>query len=336
MICLFCKLNELILADNAKNVNSKDLFMEHIEKLECLKKNLNSVLKGKEEVIELILIALLGGGNILLEDVPGVGKTSLAKALALSIDGDFNRIQFTPDLLPTDISGSLIFNPKTGDFNFRKGAIFTNILLADEINRASPRTQSALLEAMSEQQITVSGERHLLTAPFMVIATQNPVEYQGTYPLPEAQMDRFAMQLKIDYPDIKSELEMLISQKTANPLNELKAVIDCEDIRNMQEEVKEIEVETSVAKYMLEMITETRNDINLELGASPRASLTLYRHAQARAYLQKRSMVLPDDVKELAIPCLAHRLMLQTKSRHTGMTKAEVISNIINNIKVPV
>jgi MoxR-like ATPase len=307
-----------------------------MEKITSLRHSLAKVIKGKEEAIDLLITALLAGGHALLEDVPGVGKTTLAKSLTKSLNASFQRIQFTPDLLPSDITGSPIYNPNSGEFTFKKGPVFANILLADEINRASPRTQSALLEAMSENQVTVAGDKYSLQPPFLVIATQNPVEFHGTYPLPEAQLDRFAIQFKLDYPDIESELEMLQSQRTKNPLDDIQPVLTLEEIVNMQKLVQEIDIEESVARYLLEIVHQTRKDDRLKLGASPRASLMIMRCAQATAFINNRSYIIPDDIKSIAIPVLAHRIMLSNQSLHAGINKAEIINEIIDNTKIPI
>ena len=303
--------------------------------IEKLEQSLKTVIKGKDEVIELFLVALLANGHILLEDVPGVGKTTLAKSLAKSVDADFCRIQFTPDLLPSDVSGTQIFNPNSGELSFHEGPIFTNILLADEINRASPRTQSALLEAMSESQVTINGKHYDLAHPFLVIATQNPVEYHGTYPLPEAQLDRFSMQLHIDYPNEDAELELLRSQLSSSPLDELKPCLKLEDIISLHETVTQVELEESVTRYLLSIIRATREHNNLQLGASPRASLSFSRCCQALALMRGRHYVLPDDIQELAIPCLAHRIILGGNSRSTEEGKQEIIQEILNEIQPP-
>lgn len=305
---------------------------EYIKKLE---ENLNFVIKGKPEVIKLIIITLLAKGHILLEDIPGVGKTTLAKAISKSISGKFRRIQFTPDLLPTDIIGSPIYNPKEGTFNFRQGAVFSNILLADEINRASPRTQSSLLESMSESQVTVDGVSYNLDLPFLVIATQNPVEYHGTYPLPEAQMDRFSIQISLGYPDKNEELEILYSQKNKHPLNDLNPVLSCHDLIEIQEKVNNVVVEKGIAQYLLEIISQTRNNIDIKLGVSPRGSLMFFSMIRAYAYIQGRNYCLPDDVKYLAEYVLSHRIVLETKAKYSGIKKSQIIKDIVNKTPIP-
>ena len=307
-----------------------------VEKLLKLKENLKSVIKGKDQVIDHVIIALCSGGNVLMDDVPGVGKTTLAKALALSIDGSFQRVQFTPDLLPSDITGSSIFNPKDAEFHFRSGPLFTNIFLADEINRASPRTQSALLEAMNEGQVSVEGITYPLPRPFMVIATENPVEYQGTYPLPEAQLDRFIMQLEIGYPSENDELEILYSRQGKDPLEELVPVISGDEICKIQEQVRKVSVDKSIAHYILQIIRATRDSMKVKLGASPRAFLALTCCAQAKAFYEKRDYLIPDDVKLLAPSVLSHRIILENKVKYSGGTKLDVFRQILNKIDVPI
>lgn len=306
------------------------------EKVQTAKKQMNTVIRGKEAALELLFAALLADGHILMEDVPGTGKTTLAKALALSLSAEFSRIQFTPDLLPADILGSSIYSPKDGTFFFRKGPIFTNLLLADEINRASPRTQSALLEAMNERQVSIEGKEMTLSTPFLVIATQNPIEYYGTYPLPEAQLDRFAIRLSLGYPDEDSELQLLKDRKTSDSLSTIHPVLSCEDIRCIQEEIREIEIENSLAEYMLTLIRATREAPEIRLGASPRALLTLSRCAQAAAWLNNREFLKPDDILALIQPVLAHRLVLTLESKHAGISTAAVLEEIVKKIKVPV
>jgi MoxR-like ATPase len=297
--------------------------------------NLQLVIKGKSEQLELLLMAILAGGHALLEDVPGVGKTTLAKALAKTFDGEFKRIQFTPDLLPGDILGSSIYNPKTGEFTFKAGPIFSHVVLADEINRASPRTQSALLEAMSEGQVTTEGTTAQLPDPFLVIATQNPVEFHGTYPLPEAQLDRFLVRFSMGYPDQESELQMLLGQRVSHPLSLLKPVATFDDLKALRTTVSSITVSDDLTRYMLELVKKTRGDARLKLGSSPRGSLAIYKASQARAFMQGRDYVTPDDVKALAKPVLAHRMILETKTRYSGETADSIMEEHLNSIPVP-
>ncbi len=306
------------------------------EKVQQVRQQLNTVIRGKEEVLKLLFAALFAEGHILMEDVPGTGKTTLAKALALSVSAEFSRIQFTPDLLPADILGSSIYSPKDGTFFFRRGPVFTNLLLADEINRASPRTQSALLEAMNERQVSIEGREIALATPFLVIATQNPIEYYGTYPLPEAQLDRFAVRLSLGYPDEASELQLLHDRKRTDPLDAVRPILTCEEIRRIQEEVRAIELENSLAEYMMTLIRATREAPEIRLGASPRALLMLSRCAQASAWLNNRSYLKPDDILPLIQPVLAHRLILTLESRHSGISSASVLEGIMKRIRVPV
>ena len=297
--------------------------------------NLQQVIKGKPEQLELLLMAILAGGHALLEDVPGVGKTTLAKTLAKTFSGDFKRIQFTPDLLPGDILGSSIYNPKSGEFTFKAGPIFSHVVLADEINRASPRTQSALLEAMSEGQVTTEGTTAILPDPFLVIATQNPVEFHGTYPLPEAQLDRFLVRFSMGYPDQDSELQMLLGQKASHPLANLKPIATFDDLKALRQTVSEIAVSDDITRYMLELIKKTRGDARLKLGSSPRGSLAIFKASQARAFMQGRNYVTPDDVKALAKPVLAHRMILETKTRYSGETAESIMEDHLNSVPVP-
>ena len=298
--------------------------------------NLEKVIQGKHEILKQFLICYFAGGHILLEDIPGVGKTTLAKALAISIKSSFHRVQFTPDLLPADITGNMIYNPKTGEFTFRAGPIFTDIFLADEINRASPRTQSALLEAMNEWQISVEGESKTLGNMFTVIATQNPIAFHGTYPLPEAQLDRFFMRLALGYPERYEELKMLDYQQYSHPLTRLADVTDEETVLKAREEVKKVKMGQPVCNYLLDIIESSRQDQRLKLGISPRGSLAFYRLAQAKAWSENRHYVIPDDLKVVAIPALAHRLLLETKIYHSGLTNQEIIKDILSQVKVPV
>ncbi len=306
------------------------------DKVQEVKKQLNRVIRGKETVLQLLFAALFAEGHVLMEDVPGTGKTTLAKALALSVTADFSRIQFTPDLLPADILGSSIYSPKEGTFFFRQGPVFTNLLLADEINRASPRTQSALLEAMNERQVSIEGRELKLNQPFLVIATQNPIEYYGTYPLPEAQLDRFALRLSLGYPDEESELQVLRDRRMKDPLETLRPVLDCDEIRRIQEEVRTVEIEDSLAGYMMQVVRATRENNEIRLGASPRALLTLSRCAQSMAWLDNRMFIKPDDVLALIQPLLAHRLVMTLESKHAGVTPSMVLEDIVKKIRIPV
>jgi MoxR-like ATPase len=297
--------------------------------------NLELVIKGKTESIRLILTSIFAGGHILIEDAPGTGKTTLAKSLARSIGGIFRRIQFTPDLLPADITGSSFYNQRDGTFSFREGPVFANIVLADEINRTSPRTQSALLEVMSESQVTVDGANRMLPKPFVVLATQNPGDYHGTYPLPEAQLDRFMIKVSLGYPDSSHELEMLYSQNSVHPFDMLQPVVSCQQILDAQESVKQVTFDRSVAEYIVRLVEATRADMRLRLGVSPRGSLALYRTCQSCAKLSGRDYVLPEDVRKMAVPVLAHRVMLDTKAKYGGTTTEEIIVSILDSVPVP-
>jgi len=303
--------------------------------LVALRENLARVIYGKSESIEIFTIALLAGGSVLIEDIPGVGKTTLVKALARSIDAKFRRIQFTPDLLPADILGSPVYNPVTGSFDFRHGPIFCNVLLADEINRASPRTQSALLEAMNEAQVTIEGTSYHLPRPFVVVATQNPIDYHGTYPLPEAQLDRFLVQLDLGYPQAEVEIEILQSYSHDDRLESIEPVLTGEHVQRMQQRVRAVRTEQSVLAYIVRLIQATRQDQRLKLGVSPRGSLMLSRSAQAKAFAEGRDYVIPDDVQQLAPHVLPHRILLTSKSRYDGTTRQQVITDILAKVKIP-
>ena len=297
-----------------------------------LKTQLGQVILGKDEALDHVLVALLSGHHLLLEDVPGVGKTTLAKALARSFAGDFRRVQFTPDLLPTDILGSAVYNPRDGSFPFRKGPVFTNVLLADEINRASPRTQSALLEAMGEGQVSAEGETRPLPAPFLVIATQNPVEYHGTYPLPEAQLDRFGLRVSLGYPAAEEEVDVIFSQAEGHPVDAVEPLLGAADVLALQAEVRSVRVERRLARYVVALADATRRHPSIGLGCSPRGTLTLVHAAQARAFLEDRDFVVPEDVKAEAVPVLAHRLGLETKARYSGVSKEETVREILRSV----
>ena len=301
-----------------------------------LKENLQSVIYGKSECIDVMVVSLLAAGSVLIEDVPGVGKTTLAKAMARSIDAKFRRIQFTPDLLPADVLGSSIYNPVNGNFRFDPGPIFCNILLADEINRASPRTQSDLLEAMNETQATIEGKRHPLTKPFMVIATENPIEFHGTYPLPEAQLDRFLVRLDIGYPTLEVEVDILKSHVHSEPLDRIQPTLRLEQVRQLQQDVSDVHMDDNILEYIVEIAHATRQDNRLKLGISTRGSLMLSRAARARAFFQKRDFVVPDDVLWLVPYVLPHRILLTSKARHSGMTARQIVTDIVGRIKVPV
>jgi MoxR-like ATPase len=301
----------------------------------ALRAGLSQVIRGKDEAVDFLLVGVLAGGHVLLEDVPGVGKTTLAKALAKVFSVKFARVQFTPDLLPADILGAEILNPREGSFRFRAGPVFTNILLADEINRASPRTQSALLEAMNESQVSVEGSTRPLVRPFCVLATQNPVDHQGTYPLPEAQLDRFLLRFGVGYPDFEDEVDVLFAHQSAEPIDDVVPVANGEELLAMQDAVREVLVKREVAEYLLHLVAATRDHPQLSLGVSTRGALAFFRASQARAFLQGRGYVSPDDLQRLAVPTLAHRVQLSTDARYGGETAATLISGIVAKVPVP-
>ncbi|WP_208591194.1 AAA family ATPase [Gracilibacillus suaedae] len=298
--------------------------------------NIEKVMIGKEREVTLSLVALLADGHVLLEDVPGVGKTMMVRALSKSLNCDFKRIQFTPDLLPSDVTGVSIYNPKEMVFEFRSGPIFGDIVLADEINRTSPKTQSALLEAMEEMNVTVDGMTKSLQKPFFVMATQNPVDYEGTYPLPEAQLDRFLMKLSMGYPNEADELEMLNRTDREHPIDEIEAVINKEQLLNMQKEVDSLYVDNTVKRYIVQLVSETRKSPYVQLGVSPRGSISLMKAAKAYAYIQKRDYVIPDDIVYLAPYVLSHRVILRPEARYEGVTQSSLITRILEEIDVPV
>ena len=298
-------------------------------------KNVESVIVGKRGVIELVVTALISNGHILLEDVPGVGKTRLIAAVARSIDGSFKRIQFTADVLPSDVTGFSVYNQKTGDFEFKNGAIMSQFVLADEINRTSPKTQAALLEAMEEKQISVDGVTYKMPQPFMVMATQNPIEFMGTFPLPEAQLDRFLIKISVGYPDAESERSVLSMHQMDDPFETLQAVATPEDIINIQNEVKKVFVHENLEKYIVSIVSATRNHPSVRLGASPRASLALYRTAQATAYINGRDFVIPDDIQKMVIPVMAHRIILSQETKFSNTTADDVLNEIKKSVPVP-
>lgn len=300
------------------------------DRIQRLTNNLGQVIVGKQDAIRLVLVALLSGGHTLLEDVPGVGKTLLAKSLARSIDGKFQRIQCTPDLMPTDITGTNIWNPRTGEFEFLPGPIFANVLLTDEVNRATPRTQSALLEVMEEQQVTVDGTSRLVPSPFFVIATQNPVEYQGTFPLPEAQMDRFALSLSLGYPTEAEELQMLQRLQEQNITQELQPCISLEEVQELQRLSTQVKVEASLQQYILNLVRATREDEEITLGISPRGTVALQRATQALAFLEGRDYTIPDDVKYLVPYVLTHRMIPAG-----GRSPRLIVERLLNTVAIP-
>ena len=301
-----------------------------------VKENVERVIVGKGEVVELAIVALLCEGHVLIEDVPGIGKTMLAKSLARSLGCSFRRIQCTPDLLPSDVTGTYIFNQRTSDFEFRPGPIMTQVLLADEINRATPRTQSALLEAMQEHQVTAEGETKLLPRPFMVLATQNPIELEGTFPLPEAQLDRFLLNIKIGYPALEDDHLILARFRQADPLEELTPVVSSDELLEIQAACREVHVAADVEDYIIRLIHATREHDSVQLGASPRAMLALYRASQALAALRGRGFVIPDDVKYLVTFVLVHRIIPKAESHLRGQTAEETLREIVDSVLVPV
>ncbi len=303
---------------------------------EKVQNNIARVVIGKSNVVELMLVALLVQGHILLEDVPGVGKTTLAKSLSRSLDCTFSRIQFTPDLLPSDVTGINFYNQKSQAFEFRPGPVMHQILLADEINRATPRTQSSMLEAMQERQVTIDGETHALQRPFFVLATQNPIELEGTFPLPEAQIDRFLMRVNLGYPTLKEEEEILIQYQYQNPIDSLTPVVSTQDILDLQDQVQAIHMSADVRRYILEVVRSTREHPAVALGVSPRGTLALFKASQALGALRGRDFVVPSDVQALCGPVLTHRVHISPQIRLRGRTPAEVISEIIEAVPVPV
>jgi MoxR-like ATPase len=298
--------------------------------------NLRRVMHAPDETLELCVLCLLAEGHLIIEDLPGVGKTTLAKALARSVDLSFSRLQFTPDLLPSDVTGVNVYNQATQEFEFRPGPVFANILLVDEINRTSPKTQAALLEAMQERQVTIDGHTYHLAPPFMVMATQNPIEYEGTYPLPEAQLDRFTMRIAIGYPPLVAEAQMLSEQTTTEPLESLAAVAGAQDVIAAMEDARRVYVEESVGRYVVALVRSTRGDSRLHLGASPRAGINLLRVAKARALVAGRDYIVPEDVKAVAPPVLAHRLILAPEARSSGLSDEDIVREAVERTPVPI
>jgi MoxR-like ATPase len=305
------------------------------EKIAALERNVRSVLLGKPEVVRRVLTGLLAGGHVLLEDVPGVGKTVLAKAVARSIDGQFRRIQFTPDLLPSDILGVSVYDQRTGEFHLKPGPIFANVVLADEINRATPRTQSALLEAMNEGQASIDRDTHPLPTPFFVVATQNPSEFEGTYPLPESQLDRFLLRVRVGYPSAADERAILLAQRDHHPLEDLRPVVSGAEILALQAAVRAVRVEASVLDYLLAVVRATRDTKDLAVGASPRGALALHRASQAHALLCGRDFVTPDDVKGLAVGVLAHRVLAAGVGDGNGDVRERIVVDVLETLEVP-
>ncbi len=297
--------------------------------------NLEKVIVGKHQTIESIVVGLLCQGHVLIEDVPGVGKTVLARSLAKSLGCSFSRLQFTPDMLPSDVTGVSIFDQSKRVFEFRPGPVFAQIVLVDEINRATPKTQAALLESMEEKQVTVDGITHTLPNPFMVLATQNPIEYEGTFPLPEAQLDRFLLRVRLGYPTQSDEIEILDRQQLRHPIETLEAVIDVEELRAVMEEIKTVYVSKPVKRYLVDLVNRTRQSADVYLGASPRGSLALYRTGQAVAALTGRDFVLPDDIKSLAVPVLAHRVIVGPAARLRELSAEKIVEEILENLPVP-
>ncbi len=309
--------------------------LDFAERFEAVVDNVELVIQGKDDAVRLALVCMVAEGHLLIEDVPGVGKTSLAKALARSLSGDWNRIQFTPDLLPSDVTGVTVFSRSTETFEFRPGGVFANIVLGDEINRASPKTQSALLESMEERQVTVDATTYRLPSPFMVIATQNPIDHEGTYPLPESQLDRFLMRITMGYPDRDAEISMLEAHATASVIDEIQAVADPEDIDAMADVARYTHVAPALRAYIVDLASASRSHPSVALGMSPRAALALQRAGRALAAARGRQYVIPDDLKFLARPVLEHRLMLTPEAQLGGATVADVIDEVLNLVPVP-
>jgi MoxR-like ATPase len=326
---------ETVAAGPAADVLQDEVMRQAADRAAGIASSIASVILGKEEVIRACVVALLAGGHVIVEDFPGVGKTLLAKSLARSIDCRFARVQFTPDLLPSDVTGVSVFNQKSGEFEFRPGPIFANIVLADEINRASPKTQSSLLECMEERQATIDNVTHPIDPPFMVIATQNPIEYEGTYPLPEAQLDRFMMRLSLGYPSPEAEDAIIHEQTSRDPLAELTPVLDGSEVLAMTKAVTKVRVAPALRRYVVDILTASRAQRDLYLGASPRAGIALTRAAKALALLRGRDFVVPKDIKDLAVRCLAHRVMLSPDAKVHGVSAESLVAKLLETVPVP-
>jgi MoxR-like ATPase len=309
--------------------------MENKSVMQTIVENMGKVMVGQSGAAKLMVVCLAAGGHVLIEDVPGIGKTTMAYALAKSIGVTFNRIQFTPDILPSDITGFSMFNPKTSEFEYKQGSIMSHIILADEINRTSPKTQASMLEVMEERQVTVDGATYSVPDPFMVIATQNPVEYMGTYPLPEAQLDRFLMKVTMGYPDMEDEVNILFRFQEHNPLHELQAVASGEQVIQLRRQVRAVRVERAIGEYIVDIVQSTRRQEQVILGCSPRASIYLMRASQALAMYMGRDYVTPDDVKNLVIPVLSHRMILRQEARIRKVTTESILSDLLSKIRVP-
>jgi MoxR-like ATPase len=307
------------------------------ERIRTLQENVGQAIRGKGEAVKLSIVALLARGHLLIEDIPGVGKTTLASSLARSIGGTFRRVQFTSDLLPSDITGISIFNPDSRVFEFKRGPLFANIVLADELNRATPKTQSSLLEAMAEYRVSVDSITHPLPTPFFVVATLNPVEHHGTYPLPDSELDRFLMRVGMGYPDAAAEREIIVRQRLVNPAETIEPVLTGNEVIDLQQRVRDVHVDDSVLDYMLALVGATRDHPAIDLGVSPRGSISLFRGAQALAMVEERNFVTPDDVKKMAVPVLAHRIILKqtASSGHAGQTTRMIVEDLLHRVPVP-
>ena len=323
------------MTNSPTNVAEASANQRHAETIERIVDNVGQVIIGKDPAVRLATVALLSRGHILVEDVPGVGKTMLARSVAITTGCEFKRVQFTPDLLPSDITGASVYNQQTGQFQYRPGPVMAQIVLADEINRATPKTQSALLEAMGEQQVTVEGVTHTLPSPFMVIATQNPIEYEGTFPLPEAQLDRFFMRISLGYPDPREEVAIMDGREATDPIDILAPSCNANDIIALQQYAETIYIDDLIKQYIVEIATATRNHPDTTLGVSPRASINMMKGAKAFAMLQERDYVIPDDVKTIAVPVMSHRVLLSPSARMRGVNQSTIVNEAIEQATVP-